>query len=206
MLAMKMKPIKWFSRVNQSHKTGKIRVETIFSLGKHLKLHYLRFQVFYPLLTTAICQSLTPINPDKLFFKQESIHSLPLWSHCSDRWLAADRNLIPPACLEHNSPPPARPLRQGNGLLNYVKVNSRRWQWDTVAGAPNRPLWSNSEFMRRRVSYLVDSSQGALPCEPVDSPYVCRTFSDLPPRARPSVVRYWQNWVKWSDDICGFCY
>lgn len=107
--------------------------------------------------------------------------------------------------LEHGSPPPARPLRQGKGPLNYVEVNSRRWQRDTVAGAPNAPLWRNSGFMRRRVSYLVDSSRGALPYEPFDSLYICGTFfPDLPPCPQPSMVRYWQNYAKRIAGSCGF--
>ncbi|KAL7395707.1 hypothetical protein ABVT39_021641 [Epinephelus coioides] len=102
------------------------------------------------------------------------------------------------------SPPPARPLRQGKGLLNYVEVNSQRWQRDTVAGAPNGPLWRNSALMRRRVSYLVDSSQGELPCEPFDSLYACGIFPDLPPCPQPSMVRYWQNYAKRIATSCGF--
>lgn len=58
--------------------------------------------------------------------------------------------------------------------------------------------------MRRRVSYLVDSSRGALPCEPFDSPYACRTFSDLPPRPQPSMVRHCQNYAKRIASSCGF--
>lgn len=110
-----------------------------------------------------------------------------------------------PCLLENSSPPPARLLRQGKGPLNYVEVNSRQWQRDMVAGAPNGPLWRNSEFMRRRVSYLVDSSRGVLPCEPFDSPYV-RGTSDLPPGPQPSTVRRRQNYGKQIAGVCGFCF
>ncbi len=182
----------------------------IFSPSKHEKHHYLGLQAFYSPLTTAICQSLTPINSDKLFFPNRyfpaSVHSLPLWSHSSDRWLAADGNLILSVCWSMAPPPPDRLLRQGKGPLNYDEVNSRRWQRDTVAGAPNGPLWRNSEFMRHRVSYLVDSSQGVLPCEPFDSLYICGTFSDLPPCPQPSMRIYWQNYAKRMAGICGFCF
>ncbi|KAI4819742.1 hypothetical protein KUCAC02_004978, partial [Chaenocephalus aceratus] len=58
------------------------------------------------------------------------------------RWLAADGNLIPSVCS------PARPLRQREASLNYVEVNSRRWQRDTVAGPENGALWRTGEFMR----------------------------------------------------------
>lgn len=95
--------------------------------------------------------------------------------------------------LEYSSPPPARLLRQGKRPLNYIEVNSRRWQRDTVAEAPNGPLCRTNEFMRPKVSYLVDSSRGVLPCEPFDSLCVCGTLSDLPPRPQPFTVRYRQN-------------
>lgn len=134
---------------------------------------------FNPPLTTAICHSLNPINSDKLPFSQvfPSIRPQPAFVISQSRqvacswWKPYSRRL-----LDCRPPPPVCLLRQGKGPLNYMEVNSRRWQWDTVAGAPNGPLCRTNEFMKPKVSYLVDSSRGELPREPFDSRSVCGTF------------------------------
>lgn len=96
------------------------------------------------------------------------------------------------------------------------EANSRRWQRDTVAGGGGRGMgaggtkWTSLEFTRRRVSYLVDSSRGALPREPFDSSArpLASFRPDLPPGPQPPplTVRCWQEVRKERPAVVGFSF